>query len=64
MANAPVSVQVSKRIARGITDGVVAAEQADWDRTGVEGKIIISSADAREGMRAFAEKRTPQWQGR
>ena len=64
MANAPVSVQASKRIARGIADGAVLAEQADWDRTGVEGKIVMASADAREGMRAFADKRAPQWQGR
>ena len=64
MANAPVSVQASKRIARGIADGAVPAEQADWDRTGAEGKIVMASADAREGMRAFADKRAPQWQGR
>jgi enoyl-CoA hydratase/carnithine racemase len=64
MANAPVSVQASKRIARGIADAAVPAEQADWERTGAEAKIVMASADAREGMRAFAEKRAPQWQGR
>jgi crotonobetainyl-CoA hydratase len=63
MANAPVSVQASKRIARGITGGSVAGEQADWDRTHAEGRTVIASADAREGMRAFAEKRAPHWQG-
>lgn len=64
MANAPVAVQVSKRIARGITDGVVVAEQPDWERTWAERKVIAASADSQEGMRAFAEKRAPRWQGK
>jgi crotonobetainyl-CoA hydratase len=64
MANAPVSVQASKRIARGITEGTVAAERPDWERSQAEGHVVIASADAREGMRAFAEKRSPRWQGR
>jgi crotonobetainyl-CoA hydratase len=64
MANAPVSVQASKRIARGISDGAVVVEGPDWERSAAEGKVVITSDDAREGMRAFAEKRAPQWQGR
>ena len=64
MANAPVAVQASRRIARGISAGAIAAEDADWGRTHAEGKTVIASADAHEGMRAFAEKRAPQWQGR
>lgn len=64
MANAPVSVQASKRIARAISDGAVVAEEPDWERSVAEGKVVIASVDAREGMQAFAEKRAPRWQGR
>ena len=62
--NAPISVQVSKRISRGISDGSIPAEDEDWARSAAEGRRTRGSADAAEGMRAFAEKRTPQWQGR
>ncbi|MDT7698427.1 MAG: hypothetical protein QOJ30_752 [Pseudonocardiales bacterium] len=64
MANAPLAVQASKRLARGITDGTVVAEEPDWARSTDESKAVIASADAREGMRAFAEKRAPRWQGK
>ena len=62
--NAPLAVQVSKRIAKGITDGAVPAEADDWERTAREGAVLMSSQDAREGMLAFAEKRAPRWQGK
>lgn len=62
--NAPLSVQVSKRIARGITDGRIPGEDDDWARTQAETGFLMSSADAAEGMRAFAEKRAPKWTGR
>jgi crotonobetainyl-CoA hydratase len=63
-ANAPLSVQASKRIARGIRDGRIEAEEAYWDMCRVEGAIVIGSEDAREGPRAFAEKRAPVWKAR
>lgn len=62
--NAPLAVQVTKRIAVGITAGRVAADDEDWARTEAEGAILMSSADSREGLAAFAEKRAPQWTGR
>jgi crotonobetainyl-CoA hydratase len=62
--NAPLAVQASKRIAREINDGVVERETSDWARSAGEQAALMASADAREGMRAFAEKRAPQWTGR
>ncbi|MEU6715105.1 crotonase/enoyl-CoA hydratase family protein [Nonomuraea sp. NPDC046802] len=57
-ANAPLAVQASKRIARGIS------EQDAWERTAAESAALMRSADAKEGPRAFAEKRAPVWEGR
>jgi crotonobetainyl-CoA hydratase len=62
--NAPLAVQASKRIAREISDGTVDREKSDWTRSYAEQDGLMSSADAREGMKAFAEKRAPQWTGR
>ncbi|SKB00094.1 short chain enoyl-CoA hydratase [Agreia bicolorata] len=62
--NAPLAVQASKRIAREINDGVVERELSDWKRSAAEGPGLMSSADAREGVTAFAQKRAPEWTGR
>ncbi|MCU1482791.1 MAG: enoyl-CoA hydratase [Subtercola sp.] len=62
--NAPLAVQASKRIALGITDQHISAEDGDWERTTIEGSALMKSDDSREGMRAFAEKREPKWQGK
>lgn len=61
--NAPLSVQASKRIALGIADGRIAGDDADWSRTRHESGAVMRSQDAREGPRAFAEKRAPVWKG-
>ncbi|ALJ19945.1 crotonase/enoyl-CoA hydratase family protein [Microbacterium sp. No. 7] len=63
-ANAPLAVQVTKRIAQGITDGHRDDEVADWERNAAEGEILLASDDTREGLAAFAEKRAPRWTGR
>lgn len=61
--NAPLAVQATKRLARGIDDDTVPGEDADWARNTRETRRLMSSADAMEGLRAFAEKRAPRWTG-
>lgn len=63
-ANAPLSVRATKRLALGIVDGEVVPERADWAATAAETRALLTSRDAVEGPRAFAEKRTPRWEGR
>ena len=62
-SNAPLSVRSSKRIAYGVPPGGRPDEDAFWDRNAVEYDAVRASSDAREGPRAFAEKRTPVWTG-
>lgn len=62
--NAPLAVQASKRVAAGVTDGTVPDEADGWARNGDAIAVVMASQDAREGPRAFAEKRAPVWQGR
>jgi len=59
--NAPLAVAASKRILR---------ESSDWSnadgftRQGEIAGPVLTSEDAQEGARAFAERRRPQWRGR
>ncbi|MEU1209392.1 crotonase/enoyl-CoA hydratase family protein [Nocardia sp. NPDC005825] len=62
-ANAPLSVQASKRVAKGIVSGKVPGESDAWRRTELEARSVMVSADLREGTRAFIEKRQPEWSG-
>ncbi|MET0251111.1 MAG: enoyl-CoA hydratase-related protein [Novosphingobium sp.] len=63
-ANAPLSVQASKRLALRVIDGAFADEPDDWRRSEEEMAVLARSEDAKEGPRAFAEKRAPQWKAR
>ena len=62
--NAPLSVQASKRVAYGADDRIVEAEEPKWARVAREGEALLASEDAKEGPRAFAEKRVPMWKAR
>jgi crotonobetainyl-CoA hydratase len=63
-ANAPLAVWASKRVAYGVDDGVITAEEPSWQRTVTEMLGVLKSADAKEGPLAFAEKRQPVWKAR
>ncbi|GAB2896832.1 crotonase/enoyl-CoA hydratase family protein [Paralcaligenes sp. KSB-10] len=59
--NGPLAVQTAKRIVTESKDW----RQADmFDLQRPRAAHIFSSADAREGATAFAEKRKPVWQGK
>ena len=62
--NAPLAVQASKRVAYGAAGGRIAAEETKWAQLVRETIEVVKSEDAREGPRAFAEKRQPVWQAR
>lgn len=59
--NAPLAVAASKRVLREA--GGWPAEQA-WSLQGEIVSPVLTSEDAREGARAFAERRAPRWSGR
>jgi len=59
--NAPLAVAASKQIIRD-TRGLT--EEDAWALQGPLLGKVFTSEDAKEGPRAFAEKREPQWSGR
>lgn len=64
MAASPMSIRASKSIVNRAADepSVAAAYTAQMDYPAT--RALFGSADLREGPRAFAEKRPPNWKGR
>ncbi len=62
--NAPLAVRASKRIMRRSAEYGSDWSPSIWDMNEAEFGEVRRSEDAKEGPRAFAEKRPPQWQGK
>jgi enoyl-CoA hydratase len=60
-ANGPLALTASKRI---IVESADWSEDESWVKQDEIARPVGTSADAREGAIAFAEKRAPMWQGR
>ena len=60
-ANAPLAVAASKKLVRAAAQGI--DEDSLWEMQIPLQKQVFSSNDAKEGPRAFAEKRNPKWTG-
>jgi enoyl-CoA hydratase len=60
-ANGPLAIAATKEIAYRAADWT-AAER--WQEAAKLVQPVFTSQDAREGARAFAEKRAPAWKGR
>jgi enoyl-CoA hydratase len=60
-ANAPLAVKTSKEV---IVESRLWPESEMWEKQAQYVGPIFKSEDAREGAKAFAEKRAPKWQGK
>ena len=59
--NAPLAVAASKQLVRAASQGY--DEEQLWEMQNPLMGSVFSSNDAKEGPRAFAEKRPPEWTG-
>ncbi|MEZ5551931.1 MAG: crotonase/enoyl-CoA hydratase family protein [Pseudomonadales bacterium] len=59
--NAPLAVAASKSLVRAVAQGY--DEETLWKMQEPFSRKVFSSNDAKEGPKAFAEKRAPNWTG-